>query len=69
MQCAAITNGCMAFLVFDAPEGIRNIDIAHLDPEVPEDAYVARMLAMNGWHLDCGRWVCPAHPVRASAAR
>ena len=64
VTCAAITNGCAAWLVFDVPDDARNVDIGHLDPEVPEDAYVARTLAMNGWREDHGCWVCADHPVR-----
>jgi hypothetical protein len=59
VTCAAITSGCAAWLYFDSPP---NVDIHHLDPLVPEDAYVRRVLAGNGWRMDCGRWVCPAHP-------
>ena len=64
VTCAAITNGCVAWLVLDVPGDARNIDIDHLDSKVPEDACVAGMLATNGWHQDHGRWVCAAHPVR-----
>ena len=59
VQCAVITHGCPARLVLDGPV---NIDLEHLDREVPEDRRVDDLLALNGWRLDYGRWVCPAHP-------
>lgn len=59
-QCAAITRGCMAFLVMPcSPQA----DLEHLDPEAPEDRHILDLLAMNGWRLDHGRWVCPADHV------
>lgn len=64
LQCAAITNGCTSFLAF---EGERNIDVDHLDPLVWADRRAARLLALNGWHVDHGRWVCGAHPASSSA--
>jgi hypothetical protein len=62
MQCAAITNGCMAWLVFPLPPGCPPV----LD-EVLDDTRVLDLLRMNGWHESYGRWVCPAHPVTVPA--
>jgi hypothetical protein len=58
MQCAAITNGCMAFLVIPVPHGF---DPSWIDGYLPQKPRVADLLHMNGWHLDHGRWVCGAH--------
>jgi hypothetical protein len=54
IQCAAITRGCMSFLIFEVPPGF-NLD--NLDA----DTGPGRILGMNGWHRDHGRWVCAAH--------
>jgi hypothetical protein len=54
LQCAAITNGCMNSLTF--PLG-KNADV---ETAIQRDP-VASMLALNGWHLDHGRWVCGNH--------
>lgn len=58
LQCAAITRGCTAFIAF---EGEPNIDVDHLDPLVWADRRAANLLALNGWRLDHGRWICGAH--------
>lgn len=55
IQCAAITNGCMNAIVLPVPRGF---DISRPDAEPPRYAH---LLAMNGWHLDHGRWACGAH--------
>lgn len=69
LQCAAITNGCTSFLAF---EGGPNIDVDQLDPLVWSDRRAAALLAMNGWRIDHGRWVCGQHDrpqPRLSGAR
>lgn len=63
LACAAITNGCPSFLIF---ETARNVDIDHLDREIPEDRRVDDLLRMNGWRISYGRWVCGLHE-RAAA--
>lgn len=54
LQCAAITRGCMNFLIFEVPPGF---DLNDLNAEYGP----GRILGLNGWHLDHGRWVCGAH--------
>ena len=62
VTCAAITNGCMNFLTFEVPS---HVDAYALDRnEVPDEPWARKPLEMNGWHEDCGRWVCAVHPVR-----
>lgn len=61
LQCAAITNGCTSAIAF---EGERNIDVDHLDPLVWADRRAARLLALNGWRIDHGRWICGQHETR-----
>lgn len=58
LQCAAISRGCMSAFAADAP---RNIDVYDLDHAVPEDRWLAELLARSGWRLDHGQWVCGNH--------
>lgn len=57
--CAAISSGCPSRLTL--PVADRNVDPAHLDQAVPEDAGLLGLLAANGWHVDHGKWVCALH--------
>lgn len=66
LQCAAITNGCTSALVF---EGEPSIALDHLDPLVWSDRRAARLLALNGWHVDHGRWICGAHPATVPSSQ
>lgn len=47
VQCACITTGCMSALVFENHS---------------TDALDHRLLRLNGWRLDHGRWICGQHP-------
>ncbi len=59
LQCAAITRDCMSAYAIDGP---RNIDLAELDRQVPEDRRIDDLLRASGWRMDHGRWVCGNHP-------
>ena len=60
LVCAGSARGCAAWLVIDiAP----NVDVYELDRAVPEDRRGRCLLRMNGWHLEYGHWLCPAHPI------
>jgi hypothetical protein len=58
VQCAAITSGCPNWLAW---EGEPNVDIYQLDKLVWPDRRAARLLDLNGWRLDHGRWICGHH--------
>ncbi len=51
VQCAVITHGCLAWLVLDGPV---NIDLEHLDREVPEDR---RVDSSPGKEIQDLRWL------------
>jgi hypothetical protein len=52
-QCAAITNGCTAAIVWEE----LGRDSLHRDS----------VLKANGWRLDHGRWICGGHEVQRPA--
>jgi len=65
LQCAAIASvNCRSFIAF---EGERNIDVYHLDLLVWPDRRAAKLLALNGWRLDHGQWVCPSHGASSAS--
>jgi hypothetical protein len=48
----------MSAIVLPVPRGF---DASRLEGSSPADPPHADLLAMNGWHLDHGRWVCGNH--------
>lgn len=57
LRCAAITNGCMSFLVIP----LRPAFTASAARAINQDAQALELLRLNGWHVDHGRWVCGLH--------
>lgn len=57
VQCAAITRGCPASIVFPVRDGVTDAETAVSEAR--------GLLEINGWHQDHGEWVCGAHPVRS----
>lgn len=66
IQCAAFPNGCLNWLAW---EGEPNADIYRLDELVWADRRTARLLSLNGWRLDHGRWICGHHGESSGLAQ